>query len=1266
MSDAIDPSEELSGERFEIRGCLGTGAFGEVFRVYDRQLKAIVALKTLHRVEPTALYYFKKEFRALAGVHHRNLVELYELLSVADRWSFTMELVEGRGFLRYAGLKTAWSTLTTLVASSDQSAPDDRALRRLRGALKQLAEGLSALHRAGKLHRDVKPSNIKVTPEGRLVLLDFGLVKELGDPQGFETSAGEMLGTPAYMSPEQALGESVTEASDWYGVGCVLYEALTGERPFRGGLADIMRAKQSRPPPAPRDVDMALPEDLSALCRELLTRDPDRRPSGEEVLKRLMGVELPRSRRGAKGRGLLRGTNEKNPKSAAGFERLTGEAVPFVGRGEELAALHRHFDQTRQGKAMVVFVHGNSGLGKTALVDRFIARVHREQPGAVVLAGRCYERESVPYKGLDPLIDALSGYLKQLSSAEAKALVPEGVWALVRLFPVLERVPVVARAGREVLELPDLREQRRQAGNALRDLLRRLGERRPTLLYIDDLQWSDRDSADLLAHVLSPLDQPAIMLLSCDRRSGKEESALLHQLLVSGQPSNPTEVAEIEVGRLSFPEVCELGRRLLDDRSQSAQALIRTFARESGGSPFFMAELVRYACSERERERGGDDTSFGSGGIPLENLIWSRLERLPAAARRLMDVVAVAGRPVAIEVAVEAADLGGGFQEAVTELHAANLIRLRGDRQQELESYHDRIRETAVQGLDPASLELLHRQLSTALQATGRADAETLAMHFHAAGDRELAAELAVTAARRASEALAFDSAARLYRLALDLEPEDSAERHRLQVTLADALAIVGRSPEAAGAYLAAAAGAEGTEALELKRRAAVQQFLCGNAQDASNTIRLLLRAVGTRLPHTLPGVFLSFLGRRLYLKLRGLGFQERQANRISPEQLFRIDACWSGACAAVDPLRWLELATRHLLLALEAGEPHRIVRALLHQVFFLSRGGGRARRRSAELIQLALRLAKRIDDPYSLGLANHAAGLAAFFEGRWKRAGGLLDRTEAQLRQGLVDWELTWVTLWQMEILCLRGHFRELLDRLPVVLKEVTERGNLLLEMFLRSRVAWRARLAVDQPDAASDELRGADNLLTPDLAYFRPFQLAGRVEIALYRGDGPAAWQAIEEGWPLLERSSLLKVQLDETQALQVRCRAALAAAVSLDEESVAHRKLHRRIGKDLRRIEAHRLAWGDPLAQLLRAGLETLRQAGEQPALEHLAAAEAGFESADMELYAAVSRRRRGQLLGAAEGERYVRQADSWMSGQGIRNPARMADALAPGVW
>ena len=1248
------PHEFHGTDRFEIRGHLGSGTSGEVYRVYDHKLDSTVALKTLFKTDPGAIFRFKKEFRALADVHHPNLVELYELLSEGDRWFFTMELVDGLDFIDHARFQPGTGRYDTGRFSSLPTLSPPPDMSRLRAALRQLVEGLHALHGAGKLHCDIKPSNIRVTPAGRVVLLDFGLVKDIFPSQIYETVDAGVAGTPAYMSPEQAAGMQMNEASDWYGVGVILYEALTGRVPFSGGFLKILTDKQKKDPPPPRELVPEVPQDLSQLCMRLLARKIDQRPAGDRVLRRLGG-----------------------PSSAIG--RLTHGSsssleAHFVGRKEHLASLAEDLQQTREGRTVVCFVHGSPGVGKSALARRFIQQAREELAEAVLLTGRCYERESVPYKALDSLIDALSRYLRRLGDPEVEALLPANVLALARLFPALRRVQAIAGAQRRVLDIPDSREQRRRAFAALRELFDRMARRRPLLLFIDDLHWGDLDSAALLAEILRPPEPPRLLLVACYRSEERDHSPLLRALLAADLAAPSTRIREIALGDLEPSEARELALGLLGEPTAAAHALAETISRESGGSPFFIDELVRYSKARagfgRGRSVSAEMERALASQMSLEKLIHARLERLPPEARRLLEVVAVAGQPVDLEAARQAAELGAETAAAITVLRGASLGRLLGAREQEeIETYHDRVRSAVIKGLDEGALQRLHRRLALALEGSGRADPETLAVHFHEAGDGARAAEFATAAAIQASEALAFDRAARLYRLALELEVHTSGQQRHLRAKLADALTNAGRGAEAATAYLAAAGGASAARALELRRRAAEQQLISGHIDEGLETIRAVLESIDMKLPasprHALP----SLVWHVLRLKLRGLGFEKRDPTQIAPEKLIAIDTCWSVAIGlgTVDTIRGMSFGKRHLSLALAAGEPYRVARALALEAAFSAADGLAHRKRTARLVEASMTLAERVNHPHAVGLANVTAGMAAYLEGRWRKACALLDRGEQILREHCtgVTWELDTAMSFQLRALLFIGDFSAIDQRLPRFLKDVREKGDLYAEVNLRSRVAWASLLVADRPADAEREVDAAIGRWSEHGFHLQHYwHLTGRVEIALYRGDARGAWRHLDRAWPAMERSLLLRIQLTRTEARVLRCRTALAAAIAHGSESAAGRRLLDELSRDLRRIEGEKIFYAEPLTRLVRAGLASAR--GRVPrALELLVSAAAGFEAAGMRLHAAVSRRRRGQLS-IHEGRRLVRESERWMTDQGVVDIERLSGVIAPGVW
>ena len=397
---------------------------------------------------------------------------------------------------------------------------------RVRHAFSQLAEGVQALHDGGLLHRDLKPSNVLVTHEGRVVILDFGLAQE---SRPDDTQSVTVQGTPAYMSPEHASGLGTSEASDWYGVGVMLFEALTGQTPFRGSYLEVLKAKLEPFPPRPSDRARGVPRDLDALCHDLLHAEAAHRPGGRDVLARL----------GTRGR-------EAQPAAAPSLSSRRGPTL--VGRGRHLAALDEAFQASRGGQAEVVFVRGQSGMGKTALVRRFLRDVRQRDAHAVTLVGRCYERESVPYKALDTIVDAVAQHLKPLSGSEADAVLPRDVMALARLFPALREVEAVASGRHRHVEIPDAQELRRRAFGALRELLNRLSDRHPLVLFIDDMQWGDLDSCALLADLLEPPDPPALLLIVA-YRSDEERNPVLQTLVSAMQRGHPAGFAAGRGGR---------------------------------------------------------------------------------------------------------------------------------------------------------------------------------------------------------------------------------------------------------------------------------------------------------------------------------------------------------------------------------------------------------------------------------------------------------------------------------------------------------------------------------------------------------------------------------------------------------------------------------------------------------------------------------------------------------------------------------------------
>jgi hypothetical protein len=767
----------LSGGRLSLLRRIGEGGMGVVYEAFDAERRTRVALKTLNRMDADSVYRLKNEFRSLANVVHPNLVQLHELFAEDGVWFFTMELVHGERF-------DQWVRPGHPEGSLDQN--------RLRIALPQLLAAIATIHAAGKLHRDLKPSNVLVTCDGRVIVLDFGLAvdPELGGV-GQTIADGSVSGTPAYMAPEQAAGKSATQASDYYALGVMLFEVLTGELPFAGRAHDMLVDKQRSDAPSASAGSPRATRDLASICDALLARNPQARPSAQALQASLGGG--PRT-------------------SAAELGRASAvpERDPLLGREPETVRLRATYEATLEGQPVVMFVSGQSGIGKSALVTHFLDEL-RAEGKAAVLAGRCYERESVPFKGIDSLIDAVSRYLRKLSNTEASALMPREVYALARIFPVLGRIDAVAQAPSR--DVSDPQELRHRAFGAFGELLARIRDRRPLVLCIDDAHWLDRDAVTFLEYLLGhPEPVPAMLVLSYRSEDAASRSRLA-QLRKVASDNPELKCNELSLGALSFGAAQGFALRLLGATGATRAAEV---ALEAGGSPFFVDALCRQA------QRSSADSR-----LTLHEVVLAHVQDLSSDARRLLDVLAVAGRPLPIEIALEAAAASHAGSDA---LHAERLLRSSGSGQERsVECYHDKIREHVAQALSVERQRAVHASLLAVLQRRSDADDEHLAMHAQGAGDREAAARYAIAAAATAGQSMAFDQAALFYGRALELDTRGVTDRRELQTKLGEALANAGRSADAARVYLEAARGATDEQALELCRRATDQVLASGH-----------------------------------------------------------------------------------------------------------------------------------------------------------------------------------------------------------------------------------------------------------------------------------------------------------------------------------------------------------------------------------------------------------------------------------------------------
>lgn len=1207
----------FGGGRFEVRGTLGSGGAGVVYRAFDHQLGREVALKLLRQASGRDLYRFKREFRALADIVHPNLVALHELHATGGDWFFTMELVEGVSFIdcvrpgRIQGPQRPRGDIHT-------GALDER---RLRASLVQLVDALLALHQAGKLHRDLKPSNVLVTPAGRLVLLDFGLITGVaeGDPERLA------VGTPVYMSPEQASDQPLAEPSDWYSVGAMLYEAMTGRRPFEGDSEQVMTRKQIETPAHPVQLATRVPPELGKLCMALLQPRPAARPAGTEILA-LLGAA---------------------PSETTQAIARSYPPALFVGRDGELEDLRRALLDARGG-GITVLVRGGSGIGKTTLVRRFLRGLGE---AVFVVEGRCFEREAVPFKMLDGVVDGLCASILTLPSTHHAALIPPELGSLARMFPVLLRIPCFAEQAPASPAPVDPQELWPRGFRALKSLIARLARYRTVVIFVDDAHWGDPDSAVFLTDLIHAAEAGVLVVVA---HRPEDYLGVVAQLQrPPGGNARRGELRDLEVTALADEHAAALVAQLSDPARASAAVAA------AAGNPLVLTELARAPQLAPETR--------------IDDLVRERAARLSPEAQAMLAVSSVAGRPLPVEIAAHAAGVVTGHA-AATQLSSERLATVR---QVEggaiLHPAHDYVRTAVLAGLDDEARAGWHEALARAFEAVqggGRLDSQAVVEHWLAAGHPANAAHHAVAAALKAEEAFAFRRAATLYEVALSYGPWDAVGRRDLLRRQATALVCAGQLDEAAEVYAAAAQVLADGEAIDLERLRIEVLLRRGRLGEALPAAERLLGQLGVRLPLASRTSRLRVATQWLQTKLRGLDFAERGAADVPPAKLLVIDVLYSisSGLAFADPSLGRVAQSELLRAALEAGEPVRVCLALAQEVCYAAAAGSR-NRAAVEAVGARLKdLAMRLGHAELVGLADAALGIAGHMSGRWRDARGHLEAGLGTLRDhgAGVRWIVDIGDAFWLSTLFYLGEWREMSRLTQLLLRDASDRGDVAAQQALRTGRCNLAWLLAHRPAEAREQLAAAERSLSDRAAgsgflWQHAQVVTAAVNIDLYTGDAAAAAHRLEGAWADLERIGCLRLQQPRVELSMLRARTLLAGLTAGPGPRPSEERLRpiRAIADELAKEGAD---WAVALAHLVRAAVHAFRGDGEG-ARGELRAAEELLVGGGMMGFLQVARLRRGRLEGGAGGIARAEAARDVMSDLGAVEPERVAMHLLP---
>jgi diguanylate cyclase (GGDEF)-like protein len=810
---------------------LGHGASSVVYRA--RRYGVDYALKMLTTAvadDAAAMAAFRREAALLACVNHPGVVAVHEVGQVDGRPYLVMDFVRGQ-------------TLADLLLRGRLD--EARAV----AIAAEVAEALAATHRAGLVHRDVKPHNIMILPDGHAKLVDFGLASRTA-----EAPTEDLVdGTFAYSAPEQTgmLKRVVDHRSDLYSLGVILFHCVTGRLPYTAtDVGELLRQHSFTPAPDVRELRRDVSATLAAIVAKLLAKDPDDRyRSGDRLAADLRGLAA----------ATIGSADVATPATQ----------TPMVGRAEELATLSARLDQALTGSGGIVVVAGAPGAGKTRLVRELLASAAAE--GHLTLDGASTADDRTPMGPLRAAVERYLAGLDRLPPNErdaaldlARRAAGRGASLLSTLSPALAKLlddaPVLADENRQ--------EQFAAAVAAfLADLARAAGG---VVLCLENVPWLDPGSRRVLHLLADDLAETPLLIVATarDDDASREGYESFHADFAASIDTT------LVLHSLDDSAVARLVASFLGGAKVTTE-LTTALGTRSGGNPFTTLEYLRAIVDAGLIRPHWGSWVLEPGGLDaldlpddVLDLIVARVGGLGAQTRDLLTIAAVLGvRFRGFDLARVA---GRDDAEVLAGLRAATEHRLiTPDGADRYTFLHDRIREALLVNLDATDRQHLHLRVAQALDRLGSTDPEyvdTVARHYQL-GDPTQAPEAAyracLSAARLAMAAHAPGHALELMRTA-----ETAAQAGGIAPAV-EFFETYGLAWLRVGGYAQARAHFYHALAVETRpnRRAMLRALVCEayhSAWDVSESLTAAQEAlaeIGRALPRSRLMLLLSTLG---------------------------------------------------------------------------------------------------------------------------------------------------------------------------------------------------------------------------------------------------------------------------------------------------------------------------------------------------------------------------------------------------------------------